>query len=403
MISKIAWKNIWRSRSRSFVVIGSVVIGVWAFIFMMGFTTSMSKGYVNNAVRFQTSHIQLHNPAFKEDKEVKYTLDPSVYDEIAKMPEVKSSGIRSLANGMIRSSQASRGITIIGVEPKQEEELTQLSEKIVEGEYFQEGKQHEILISKKLAENLKVKLRKKIVLYFQDLTGEVVTGSFRIVGLFDIGNKNVDLGNVLVTRSELNRYLGNPDAAHEIAILLKDKDQSLEKMKAELTQNYPNLKVEDYTQLSPEIKVIESHIYTISIFMLFIFMLALIFGIVNTMLMAILERTHELGMLIAIGMSRWKLFLMIVLETIYLSIIGAPFGMLLGWATVSWYGNKGIDLSSFSKGVQQFGMDTIIYPELELNIIIQLTIAVAVTAVLASLFPAIKAIRLQPLDAIHRT
>lgn len=400
MIPKIAWKNIWRSRSRSLIVIGSVVAGVWAFIYMMAFVRSMSDGYINNAVRFQTSHLQIHNPKFVDDKDVKYILQPTILKQVEQLPEVKASSIRSLATGMIRSSRATRGITIKGIDPQKEIAISPIDKNIVEGTYLSEEKNHEILISQALAKKLKVKLRKKIVLYFQDINGEVVTGSFRIKGFFKTSNKQYDEANVYIKRRELNTYLGNPEAAHEISVLLKHKED-IPLVQKELSIEFPDLLVQNYTEIAPDINLFESQMYVVSIIMLFIFMLALVFGIVNTMLMAILERTHELGMLMAIGMARIKLFWMIVLETLFLSVIGAPVGMLLGWLTVSWSKSKGIDLSSFSKGAEQFGLDTVIYPQLEFNIIVQLTIAVFLTAIVAAIYPAIKAVRLQPLEAIR--
>ena len=131
-------------------------------------------------------------------------------------------------------------------------------------------------------------------------------------------------------------------------------------------------------------------------------MLALSFGIINTMLMAVLERIRELGMLMAIGMNKLKVFTMIVLETIMLVAVGAPVGVLLGTLTIAFLGHRGIDLSAFSDTLKMYGMSDTIYFQVEPVVYLQMAIAVSVTALLASIYPALKAIRLRPVEAIRK-
>jgi ABC-type antimicrobial peptide transport system permease subunit len=131
-------------------------------------------------------------------------------------------------------------------------------------------------------------------------------------------------------------------------------------------------------------------------------MLALVFGIINTMLMAVLERYRELGMLMAVGMNKLRVFTMIVLETIMLAIVAVVPGLVLGYATVTYFGKNGIDLSAFSKGMQQFGMSDIVYTDLDPGFYVQLAMAVGITAVIGAIYPAYKAIRLKPVEAIRK-
>jgi ABC-type antimicrobial peptide transport system permease subunit len=133
-----------------------------------------------------------------------------------------------------------------------------------------------------------------------------------------------------------------------------------------------------------------------------IFMLALIFGIINTMLMAVLERMKELGMLMAVGMNKPKIFIMVVLETIFIASIGAPIGMLLGIGTVRYLNKVGINLSSWSRALEEFGMSEIVRPEVNGDTILTITIAVVITAILAAIYPALKAIKLKPVEALRK-
>ena len=231
--------------------------------------------------------------------------------------------------------------------------VTGFESKLIEGKYFTEGRKNEIIISQKIAEKLKLKLRKKVVLQFQDLNKDIVAGAFRIVGIYKTGNTIFDESMVAVKRTDLNKLMAKEGIAHEVAVLL-DKKEDLVSTGDALKANFPNLLVENYREISPETQLYESQIDISATIFTTIFMLALIFGIINTMLMAVLERNRELGMLMAVGMNKGKVFTMIVLETLLLGIIAAPIGLFLGWATIQYFGNQGIDLGAFSASMEQF-------------------------------------------------
>ncbi len=402
MILNIAWRNIWRNRIRSWVVIGSILLAIWSVLFILAFSYALSIGYVESSIRNQTSHIQLHNPGWVAENEVKYLLEnvQETLQNIENEPFVESATTRTVVTGMVRSSRAARGIQIKGVIPEKEATISHMDQNIQEGNYFGD-KRNEIIISQKLAEKLKLKLRKKLVLQFQDLTGNIVAGSFRIVGLFHTGNTLYDESFVLVRQTDINRLLGNENAAHEIAVFLNDA-KSLEASVQALKSDHANLLVQDYRELSPDVRLYESQIDISSRIFTFIFMLALIFGIINTMLMAVLERNKELGMLMALGMNKIKVFVMIVLETLLLGLIALPFGLLMAWGTIKLFGEIGINLSAFSAAIEQYGLSTIIYPYLPQDQYLSMAVSLVVTALLASLYPAYKAIKLKPVEAMRK-
>jgi len=187
---------------------------------------------------------------------------------------------------------------------------------------------------------------------------------------------------------------------HEIVMKVHDIDQ-LQSTKTSLQKRFPNLDIGTYQDLSPQVELYENQIGIMSTIIIGIVMLALVFGIINTMLMAVLERYKELGILMAVGMNKAKVFLMIVLETIMMSLIGAPLGMLIGFLTIYFF-RAGIDLSSFSEGMRQFGLSELIYPVLTSDVIIMVTIGISITAVIAAIYPARKAIKLDPVSAIRK-
>ena len=414
MISALAWRNIWRNPTRSLVVIVAVMLGIWAAMFMSGFAIGMSRSYINNAIQNLYAHIQIHDGDFLKDKSVKYMIPdyPGLENSLAKNEHIEAFSSRSLVNGMIASGKSSRGLTIRGIDPAEEDSLNQLSSKLLEGTYFKEKRKNQILISKKLAEKLRVKLRSKLVLTFQDLNGTITAGAFRVAGIFQSGNAQFDEGNAFVRKEELNglllpvgdsllSHLDPQDIVHEVAIMMKDPDL-IDQEQALMNGFSDQLSVQNYREIAPDLQLYESQIKSVSLIYLTIIMLALIFGIINTMLMAVLERIKELGMLMAIGMNKLKVFLMIVFETLMLSLIGAPMGLLLGVLTTLYLSKKGINLSAFSDSMQMYGISEIVYFEQDPSVYVQIPVVVIITALLASIYPALKAIRLKPVEAIRK-
>ncbi len=420
MLPLLAWRNIWRNPTRSFVVILAICLGVWAAIMLTGFVSGMMESYVKKAIETSISHAQIHHPDYIEDELPKYFIEHplDIKNELEQNNQVKAVAIRSVVNGMISSTKGARGIKIKGIEPDQEQHVVTLDQDVKEGSFFKEDRKNQILISENMAEKLDISLRKKVVLTFQNLEGEITAGAFRVVGIFDTGNNPFDNFHVFVQRKDLNRLLNpnqnysNPDTTinspidyqeigHEIAILLKEGENVLA-FQDTIGNRFDPYLMRTYYEISPDVELYESQMESISTIYLTVIMLALIFGIINTMLMAVLERIKELGMLMAIGMNKAKVFFMIFLETILLSILAAPFGMLLGYLSIQYFGSYGLNLSAFSESLQNFGMDEIIYFKVNPELYLEVPIAIMITAVLASIYPALKAIRLRPVEAIRK-
>lgn len=388
---------------RSGVVILAVALGIWGLLFLLGFTRGIVRDYIKSSVEIRTSNFQIHQKHFKTDYEAKYVI-PNI-DELTRALEsnleISAFSARSIGTGMLATARGARGIRIYGIDQKSEGLVTKLNEKIIEGEYFSDRGKNQILISDDLADKLKLNLRKKVVLTFQNAEGDIISAAFRIVGLFDTKNTPVDMSQVYVRRKDLNSLLGLPkNEVHEIAIKGVNIDQT-ENQVSFWKSKYPKLLIESYKDLSPELELFNSQLRLNLIIMTIIFMLALIFGIINTMLMAVLERIREFGMLLSIGMNRGKVFLMVMFETIMLSMVGAPVGLVLSIISIAYFKKYGLDLSNFSKAMQNYGMNEIVRPYLTWEIYAFVIGAVFVTAVLAAIYPARKATTLNPVEAIR--
>jgi ABC-type lipoprotein release transport system permease subunit len=403
MLFTIAWRNIWRNKTRSTVVIASVAVGLFAGMFMMAFFWGLAIQEIDSAVDIQLSHIQIHNLSFSDDKDVNFTVEngPAIINEIRRDTNVNAVSGRVITSGMISSSSTASGVEIHGIIPADEKSVSSIYRDIVEGDYFTGEKKNEIVIGKKLAEKLGVKLHSKIVLTFQSKSGDLTAGSFRIAGIFRSRNSTFDESTVFTKFDDLAQLLGTGDGIHEIAIILKD-GKVAETVANRFKKQYPALLIQTWKELSPEIAMLTGLFDQMMYIIIGIILLALMFGIINTMLMAVLERQREFGILMAIGMNKPRVFFMVVLESVMLTCVGIPAGILLAIVTVDFFSKHGIDLSAFSQALSQFGFSNIVYPELQTNMFLPVIFMTALTAILSAIYPAIKALQFKPAIATHK-
>lgn len=401
MILKIAWRNIWRNKLRSFTVMGAIVVGVVALVFYLGFTTGFVNTYIQSAIEQELSHLQIHHPNYQAEKERQYYLaNPNqLIATIQKQATVQAHTERTLIDGIALSARGARGLRIKGIVPEQEAAVTKIDQKIVAGVYLSASNYRTpVIISTRLADKLKLKVKSKLVVQFQDLEGAIQLLSFKICGLYQTNNKQFDEQNIFVRQQDLQPSLGDKKIVHEVAILLNDLQQlsATQKTLKAAINDTSQYAIETYREVSADVNLYETQIGSSTWLIISIVMLALIFGIINTMLMAVLERTREFGMLMAVGMKRQQVFLMILTETLFMALIATPIAMLVGAALVGYFGYTGIQLAA----LEQVGISQAIYPYVTVGSYFKVGIAVGTTAFLAAIYPARKATKLKPVEAI---
>lgn len=402
LLLKIAWRNVWRNSLRSFVVIASIAIGIWAGVFVLGLSTGLNNQRQQTAIDNTLSHIQIHNPEFIKDFNVQYRIPDgnAVHDELATNPNVKVFTERVILTGMISSANGVYAARISGVNPETEVQVTTLHEKLLEGEYLSGIKRNPVVISQRMAKKLNVKMRSKVVLTFQKDDGEIVAGAFRVAGIYKTISSRDDELNIYTQATDLHRLLDQENGYHEIAILLNDFD-AIQSQTKSLQAEFPSLLIRPWDVVSPELGYANQMMSQLLYLFIAIILFALSFGIINTMLMAVLERNRELAMLMSIGMNKPHVFAMIVYETVFISMIGGPLGVLLGYASITYYGIEGIDLSVVSEGLENFGVGSMVYTELDSIFYVNVTIMVLISALLSSIYPAWKALNVNPAEGVR--
>jgi putative ABC transport system permease protein len=403
MLLSLSWKNIWRNKTRSLVIIFAIVFGVLGGVGFTAFYNGMIYQRLDAAIGNEVSNIQIHNQHFLDNKEINDTIAhiAGLFPILDTCKQISAYSVRIKTLAMVNSANSSNGVMLLGVDPIKEKKVSGIFKFLKQGHYLDSCKKNSILIGEKLASNLKIKLRSKVVVTMQSSSGDITSAAFKVTGIFNSGNSGFDGRMAYVKYEDLAGIVGfEPGKAHEIAIMMLN-DQSTDSLKTSLAAAMQGYSVQSWKEIMPELGLMtDSSQYMLFIFMTIIF-LALSFGIVNTMLMAVLDRIREIGMLMAIGMSKLRIFLMITFETILLMLTGSGLGLILSYFVIEIFRIYGIDLSAFSTGLSDMGFSSIVYPFIESNAYFQIGILVIITGILSSIIPARKALKLNPSEAIR--
>jgi ABC-type lipoprotein release transport system permease subunit len=402
MLVALAWKNVWRNKKRSLIIVCAIAFGMWGALVagavMMGWGESM----VTTAIDRDLGHIEVHKPGYARDRDLAAYLPDGarIANKLRAVPGVQAVSARTLVDGTAASPVSTFGVRIEGIVPEEAKAATDISRLIVQGGYFGNKEANAAVIGKKLADRMKVNVRSRIVLGFQGIDGSLVSAAFRVVGIFRSASSRFDETHVFVRQTDLFRLLSSGPIVHEI-VIRAETARIVPEVLARVKALLPDLSVKTWKELAPEIALTASAMEGFTYLFIAIILTGLIFGITNTMLMAVMERTRELGVLMALGMGQGAVFSMIVLETVLLSLTGAFLGMCMGWCTIAFLSRTGINLSAFASSLGSFGVAAVLYPYLPALIYAALTVMVVLGATVAAMMPAWKAVRLQPSKAMR--
>lgn len=382
-------------------MLAAIVVGVWAMIFMTALMRGMVDQMVKDAVANLTGHIQIHDSRFRDDPSIQNVMHIDLDSLMEKLDgaDIVAWAARLDLPAVISSERETAGVTLVGIDPMREKGLSFAGDPPAQGALLKSADDHNIIIGKKLAEKLETKLGNRVVIMTQDPDNNIADRGMRIAGIFDAELEATELRYAftgLHTLQQLTKV--KPKAISEIALLSHDY-RHLEPLVQKIQHRFPDKEVLSWTQLNGYLKsMLELTDAFILVWYLVVF-LAMSFGLVNTLLMAIFERTRDIGLMQALGLKPKLIILQVVIETIILLLIGLVVGNLLSWLTYFWTA-EGIDLSGVAEGMEYWGMTTVLYPSmLPLDILLS-NMVVLVLGVLASLYPAWHAARFVPVKAI---
>tara|TARA_R110002050_G_scaffold179325_1_gene312735 strand:+ start:1926 stop:3128 length:1203 start_codon:yes stop_codon:yes gene_type:complete len=394
MTTKLAWRNIWRNKTRTTVFLLAAFFGFAMALFTLNLMKSISQQRLDDAKNLQTSDLQIHKMGFQDDKDITLFI-PNAENVIQKVKENANVDVvakRISTNAVAASPENSIGCEIKGVEPTTEREISVVQDFLVEGSYLSTDMRMPILISKKTADKLKLKLKSKIIITLKNTQEEIVGGSFRVAGIFATPSTPFDENTVIVNYTDLQE-LGSISEPQEIAIKIKDPTKLIETQSGIQETLSAEYEVNNWKELLPELNAFDAFINMVGVLFTIIVILGLGFSLMNIMNMIVQERTHEIGMLRAIGQSKFKVFSMLLNEAGVLMMIGAVSGILFGYVLILIASKVGVPISS---GLDMLGIRPVMYPKLNPEIIIMVIVIAKIFTVAIASIPAYRAMRIKP-------
>ena len=403
IILRLAWRNLWRNLRRTLIMLAAIVVGAWAMIFMTALMRGMVDDMVRDGIRALPGHVQIHHPAYRDDPTISNSLAPPNDALVSALDseQVVAWTTRVRVPAVVSSERDTRGITLVGIDPDRERAISFVADDLVEGRFLESPDDKGVVVGRKLIEKLETGLGKRVVIMSQDRENEIADRGFRIVGIFDSKLDQYEEMFVFAGEGTVQQLLGVGDAISEVAILGRDyRDvEDLTRMVEEGAD--PEVEVlpwqEIDTYLGSMLAVMDGFVW---LWIVVVF-LALSFGLVNTLVMAVFERVREIGLMLALGMTPRNILSQILVESILLLVIGLAIGNLAAWAAIEPL-KDGIDVSIVGEGMEYFGAASVLYPALYLSDVVLANLIVIVLGFFASLSPAWRASQYDPVRAITK-
>ena len=403
VIFTLAWRNLWRNHRRTLIMLSAITVGVWAMIFMTALMRGMVDDMLLNGIRNLPGEVQIHHPQYRDDPGINNSI--ATPDEkllkVLQIPEVKAWTNRVRVPAVISSERDSRGITLLGVEPETEVQLSFDLDSIIEGRFLKDSNDNGLIIGAKMAERLETRLGKRVVIMSQDPENNIADRGFRIVGIYKAKMPSLEETYVYAGLKTVQKLLKLNNKVSEIAITGEDYrhvDAWFPRIKHAAGKNLQTLPwYEADTYLGSMLVMMDGFVL---VWIIVVF-LALSFGLVNTLVMAVFERIREIGLMQALGMRPSLIIYQILTESFLLLLIGLLLGNVFAVASIIPL-QDGIDVSVVAKGMEMMGTSSILYPALKLNDMLLANVIVIFLGMLTSILPAWHAASFDPVEALGK-
>ena len=403
VLSRLAWRYLWRNHRRTIVMLGAISVGAWAMIFMTALTRGMVDQMVADGISVIPGHVQVHNPDYLDDPSVSNRIALTDAELVQRFGENDFAAWASRVRvpAVITSERESRGVTLLGIDPDAERAFSFVDYDAVDGRFLEDPDDKGVVIGAKLAETLETAIGKRVVLMSQDPDNEIADRGFRVVGLFHANMEVYEDTYAFIGKHTAQKMLRIGDTVSEVVFVGSDYrnvEPIYEKVSAAIDDS---LRVSRWTEVDTYLGTMLGVMDGFMLIWVIVIFLALSFGLVNTLVMAVFERVREIGLMLALGMKPMSILGQIIIESMMLLAVGLLIGDVLAYVTVKPL-ESGIDISIVAKGMEMFGASSILYPKLYMNDVILSNVVVLALGFLASLSPAWRASRYEPVEAITK-
>jgi len=414
---KLAWRNVLRNRRRSLNTIIAISVGLASLIFVWGFIDGMNEQTIENNTTYLTGHLKIHQTGFHEDKALYLAMpqNSSLETLFNEMDHIVAVTPRIADKAMLSGDKDARGVKVIGIDPVQEAKVTTIAKAIIDGRFLTADDLNSILLGDNLAARAGLRVGDQAVLITQARDGSLAADKYNIVGLYNTGIDMIDATHVFIplpAAQELYSLWGqitewatridDRSLAEDIARQIKTKLQAENIDNTAMSESNPGYEVLTWKQLLPELVQMVRFHEVITYIVVLIVIIVVAVGVANTILMAVMERTREFGIMLALGTSQGQIIHVVLLESLLLGLIGLFFGSLLGLGITSYFGAVGIDLTAYTLAMETMpGLSGNVYPMIRWDHVMLVSVVTILTSIIPAFYPAWRVSRLQPVEAIR--
>ncbi len=402
---KLAWRNIWRHRRRTVIIALAMGLSLGMMMWYDGLMDGFNDAIAGNAVRVLGGNVQVHAEGYREKVDSNPLLpladDSAIINAALAQPDVIAAARRIQTGGLVSNSEGAFSLNIIGIEPEAEAPVSLIAEHVVQGRYLDAADEDAILIGKGLADALALNIGDRITMVGSDVHKQNRQRTMTVIGIYDIGIPSMEKATLYISLAEAQSLFNLNGQSTEVQITLK-KVGTEANVVAALSSALPGYEVESWANNYPELgNAVGRKNIVMDIFSVIIVAIAGI-GILNLLMMAIYERTREIGLLGAMGLKPGEIATTFILEGALIGVVGVLVGVAMGLSINISLMQVGMDYSQFA-GITDY-MALIsgrIYPTLGVSKLFTRATIMLVIAALAALVPAMIASRREPSEALH--
>ena len=403
IILRLAWRNLWRQPRRTWLTVGAMVFSNALLVFMISIQFSTYELMIDNTLQAFTGHIQVQAPGYKDDLKMRQIVPDvaSLASSLRRELGMETIAARAAAFALASSEERSYGLQIFGVETKFESFVSTIPGLVREGRFLDDPDASEIVVGKVLARNLRVTLGDEVTLLGSGRDGSFAAAIATVVGIFDSGVPDIDRSIAEVPLGFFQDVFYMEGAGHQVVIAAPDLD-SVAAIRTEVEGLVPaSLAVHDWDALQPGLRQAIQADISSAFFMYGVLVVLVAFSVLNTQLMSVLERTHEFGITMALGIAPGRLGRLVFLETAMMGLLGLGLGALIGGIVTEWFGYTGFSYPGMEEMAANFNLPSRFYPQATPLTLFLGPIFVFLGGMLAAIYPALRLHRLHPVEAMR--